>query len=391
MMKAKAGVRTLFVVALCSALSSCAVEEIPEEAVLENGLMQHVTLCAKWGEPSGTRTALNGDLSVSWKAEDEITVFSGTEGYTFTIASLSEDGRTAFFEGDIIPSDTYYAIYPKDGSASITADGVVTTTLPAVQTAVAGTFGNGANLSIAKYEGGSLCFKNVGAIASVSVMNDGISSVTLSSDTVLAGPVTVSLVDGVPAAEIAEGDFSVTLSGGLTNGGKYYFVVCPGIHANGLKLTFTDAEGNRAIYNNPKECGFAANDNVYLGAITIAENKWIGPAVGFLTSTTVGIYEPDLELADYAFNKYMDQLVKVVDTHNSFRMQNLNQKKYIEIYDVPESYEPGDVFNVRVLQNYVTSLDENYYETVTVEKVEDGLVWLRGKNGKGYIIKQQVQ
>lgn len=388
MMTVKAGLRTLFSTALCLALASCAVEEFSNDAVLKEDLMQHVTLSAKWEEPAETKTALNQDFSVSWNADDEITVFSGTEGYTFTIASLSDDGKTAIFEGDIVPAANYYAIYPKDESASITADGVVTTTLPAVQTAAAGSFGKGANLSIAKFDGESLCFKNVGAIASVSVMNEGIASVTLSSDTVLAGPAAVSLVDGVPAAAFVDGACSVTLSGGLTKGEKYYFVVYPGAHANGLKLTFTDAEGKRAIFNNPKECEFAVNGNVYLGAITIDEGKWIAPAVGFLTSTTVGIYEPDMELVDYAFNKYMDQLVKVVDTNKSFRMQNLNQMKYLEVYDVPASYTVGDSFNVRILQNYVTELGENYYETVTVEKVEDGLVWLRGNNGKGYIIKQ---
>lgn len=388
MMTVKAGLRTLFSTALCLTLASCAVEEFSNDAVLKEDLMQHVTLSAKWEEPAETKTALNQDFSVSWNADDEITVFSGTEGYTFTIASLSDDGKTAIFEGDIVPAANYYAIYPKDESASITADGVVTTTLPAVQTAAAGSFGKGANLSIAKFDGESLCFKNVGAIASVSVMNEGIASVTLSSDTVLAGPAAVSLVDGVPAAAFVDGVCSVTLSGGLTKGEKYYFVVYPGAHANGLKLTFTDAEGKRAIYNNPKECEFAVNGNVYLGAITIDDGKWIAPAVGFLTSTTVGIYEPDMELVDYAFSKYMDQLVKVVDTNKSFRMQNLNQMKYLEVYDVPASYTIGDSFNVRILQNYVTELGENYYETVTVEKVEDGLVWLRGNNGKGYIIKQ---
>ncbi|MCQ2188108.1 MAG: hypothetical protein MJY73_07170 [Bacteroidales bacterium] len=388
MMMGKVGGRASMLFALALAFASCAaVEEIPyEEGPLDT--MCHVVLSASFEEQAETKTVLNEDLSVSFKETDEITVFSGTESATFSIASISEDGLTARFEGVITPSETYYAIYPKDESAAITADGVVTTTLPTVQTATASSFGDGANLSIAKSENGSLQFRNVGAIASLSVANEGIASVTLESDTVLSGPAAISLVDGTPQIAVVEAASSVTLTGGLESGKKYYFVVYPGTHANGLKLTFTDADGNRAKLANPKTCEFKPNDNVFLGNITIADDKWIGPAVGYLTSSTIGIYDTELELVDYAFDKYADQLVKVVDTARSFRMQNLNQVKYIEIYDVPATYTVGDSFSVRVLQNYVEALDENYYETVTVEKVEDGLAWLKGNSGKGYIIKQ---
>lgn len=386
----KVGARALMLsaLALVLVLASCAtVEEIPfEEKAQET--MSHVVLSASFAESAETKTVLNEDYSVSFRDTDEITVFSGTEGYTFTIASISEDGLTATFEGDIVPAETYYALYPKDETASITKDGVITTCLPAVQTAVASSFADGASLSIAKTTNGTLQFKNVGAIASISVKNDNIASVTLSSDTVLAGPAAISFVDGVPAVAFVEGSYSVTLDGGLENGEKYYFVVYPGTHANGLKLTFTDTEGNRAIFNNSKSCEFNVNDNVYLGAVTIADSKWIGPAVGFLTSSTLGVYNTDQELVDYAFDNHADQFVKVADTHNSFRIQNLNDAKYLEIYDVPSSYSEGDSFNVRVIQNYVESLDENFLETVSVDKVEDGLVWLKGNNGKGYIIKQ---
>lgn len=381
----KVGGRALLLFAL--ALASCAaVEEIPYDDPQE--MKSHVVLSAFFADAAASKTVLNEDYSVSFKESDEITVFSGTESATFSVASISEDGLTATFEGDITPAATYYAIYPKDETASITAEGVVTTALPTVQAAVPSSFGDGANLSIAKSADGCLQFKNVGAIASICVMNEGIASVTLKSSTVLSGPAAVSLVDGAPAVAFVEGSNSVTLEGGLEKGEKYYFVVYPGTHADGLELTFTDDEGNRAIFTNPKSCEFAVNDNVYLGAVTIPDSKWIDPAVDYLNSYTIGIYDTDLDLVDYAFDKYCDQLVKVVDAHNSFRMQNLGKVKYIEIYDVPATYEVGDSFNARVLQNYVEALDENYYETVTVEKIEDGLAWLKGVNGKGYIIKK---
>ena len=386
MMMAMVGNRTLLLSALAFLLVSCAaIEEVPfEEGLGQN--MRHVVLSASFAE--ATRTSLNEDFSVSFKKTDEITVFSGTESATFRIASISDDGLTASFEGVITPSQTYYAIYPKDESASITEDGVITTLLPSVQTATPSSFGDGANLSIAKSVDGSLYFLNVGAIASLSVANEGIASVTLESDTVLSGPAAISIVDGVPEIAVVDGANSVTLSGGLESGRKYYFVVFPGTHANGLKLTFTDAEGNRAKFTNPKPCEFSSNGNVFLGNVRIADSKWIGPAVDFLASSTIGIYDIDLDLVDYTYDKYLDQLVKVVDDHNSFRMQNLNKARYIEIYDIPASYGVGDTFNVRVLQNYVESLDENCFETVTVEKVEGGLAWFRGASGKGYIIKQ---
>lgn len=385
MMKNKVGNRALLLLTL--ALASCAaVEEIPYEEPQDT--MRHVVLSASFAEPAATKTALNADFSVSFKETDEITVFSGTTGYTFSVATISEDGLTATFEGDIVPAESYYAIYPKDESASITEDGTILTKLPTVQTATAGSFGDGANLSIARSSEGGLQFKNVGAIVSVSVKNEGIASITLSSDNVLSGPAAIGLVDGVPAVAFVEASNEVTIEGGIENDKKYYFVVYPGIHAEGLQLTFTDEDGNRAIFNNPKAVEFAVNDNVFLGSISIPEEKWIGPAVGYLTSQTIGIYDTDFDLLDYGFDKYADQLAQVVGSGNSFRMQNLNKVKYIEIYGIPATYAVGDSFDVRVLQNYVESLDENYPETVTVEKMEDGLVWLKGANGKGYIIKQ---
>lgn len=385
MMKNKVGNRALLLLTL--ALASCAaVEEIPYEEPQDT--MRHVVLSASFAEPAATKTVLNADFSVSFKETDEITVFSGTTGYTFSVATISEDGLTATFEGDIVPAESYYAIYPKDESASITEDGTILTKLPTVQTATAGSFGDGANLSVARSSEGGLQFKNVGAIVSVSVKNEGIASITLSSDNVLSGPAAIGLVDGVPAVAFVEASNEVTIEGGIEKDKKYYFVVYPGTHAQGLQLTFTDEDGNRAIFNNPKAVEFAVNDNVFLGSISIPEEKWIGPAVGYLTSKTIGIYDTDFDLLDYGFDKYADQLAQVVGSGNSFRMQNLNKVKYIEIYGIPATYAVGDSFGVRVLQNYVESLDENYPETVTVEKMEDGLVWLKGANGKGYIIKQ---
>lgn len=385
MMMKKVGTRALLLFTL--ALSSCAaVEEIPYEEPQDT--MRHVVLSASFAESAATKTALNEDFSVSFKDTDEITVFSGTTGYTFSVATISEDGLTATFEGDIVPASSYYAIYPKDESASITEGGIITTTLPTSQIATAGSFGDGANLSIAKSSDGELHFMNVGAIVSVSVKTDGVEAVTLSSDNVLAGPAAVSFASGVPAVAFVEGSNSVTLTGGLTKDTKYYFVVYPGMHANGLKLTFFDEVGNRAIFNNSKSVEFTVNDNVFLGSIAIPDTKWIEPAVGYMTSSTIGIYDTDFDLLDYGFDRFADQLAVVKGSNNAFRMQNLNKVKYIEIYGIPATYAVGDSFNVRILQNYVQTLDENFSETVTVEKIEDGLVWLQGANGKGYIIKQ---
>ena len=382
----KAGGRALLLLVLGLLIASCAaVEEFPYEASRDLPL-KHITLSASFADTALTKTALNADLSVSWKEGDEITVFSGSEGYTFSIVSISEDGLKATFEGDIVPAETYYAVYPKDESASITEDGSILTTLPELQTAVASSFSNGANVSIAKSSNGQLYFMNVGSLASVSVGNDGIASATLSSDTVLAGPAAIAFVNGVPPVAVVDGSCSVTLTGGLAKGGKYYFVVYPGVHANGLKLTFTDEDGNRAIFENDKSCEFVPSGNLAFGSITIPDSKWVAPS--FLVSSTIGVYDTEADLPDVLFNRLADQLVAVSDIHNTFRMQNLNANRYIEIYDVPVSYTVGDSFNVRVIQNYVESLDENYSEKVTVKKVENGLVWLEGASGKGYIIKQ---
>lgn len=392
-MMEKAGFKSLILAALsCLAVASCAtIEDIPLEELQQAQAVEHLVFQASFDDALLTRTALTEDFDITWSEGEEITVFSGTTAYTFTATAVSDDGLVATFEGDAATASTYYAIYPKDASATITADGVITTTLKSEQTATAASFATATNLCVAQSSRKSFEFKNVGAIVAVTVNNDDIASVELSSDTVLSGGTAqISLSGGAPTATVTGGSCKVKLSGGLTNGSKHYFVVYPGTHSNGFTLTFADADGNRAIYKNSKSCEIVANGNIYLGAITIADSKWIGPAVSFLDSVTYGIYDADLSLVDYAFNKYTDQIASVVDTKNSFRIQNLSVSdvKYVEVYGLPSTYTVGDSFEVRVLQNYVTSLGENYPETVTVEKVENGLVWLKAASGKGYIVKQ---
>ena len=116
-----------------------------------------------------TRVTLGEDGSIIWSTSDAISVFpvSGNAAI-FNCKSLSQDGRTAVFSGEVSESSYYYALSPVQESASCNPqNGEFTVDLPAQQTAVAGSFDPSAALAVARSDGERLAFKNVVAIVSL--------------------------------------------------------------------------------------------------------------------------------------------------------------------------------------------------------------------------------
>lgn len=196
------------------------------------------------GASAPSKTVLNMDLSVSWVAGDEISVFGETVNNEFTLDSINGEGK-AKFSGSASGSE-FYALYPYDSEASITAGGVITTSLPCDQTGVAGTFAPGLNKSVAHTDDGTLVMKNVFGLIRFTLTRSDITSVTISSNgnEFMTGKVEITLDgSGIPSCSVVKGTRYVTVhpSGSTFAPGTYYAVVLPGTYAGGLRMTLSTA------------------------------------------------------------------------------------------------------------------------------------------------------
>ena len=81
--------------------------------------------------------------------------------------------------------------------------------------------------------------ENSGAVSSVKISANGGES--------LAGAFTVAFSDGIPSVAVTEGSDEISMvADGAFPAGNYYFAMLPGTYAQGLTVTFSNAEGQTA-------------------------------------------------------------------------------------------------------------------------------------------------
>ena len=206
-------------------------------------------------EDEGSKTAL-ADLSgsaVNWTAGDNAAVFdnAGAAGHLFTGSVLSDATRISL-TGEVNDKATaYWALYPYNSGASLSG-GVLSTTLSASQSAVAGSFADKTAISLAKgtrtpgqESADGLEFENLCTLISFNMPSyvEGAQSVTITanSGTDLAGSISFNAADG--SLNSVSGSSSVTLNGPLAAGAKYFAVIAPKEYAGGFTFTVTAAGG----------------------------------------------------------------------------------------------------------------------------------------------------
>lgn len=238
--------KTLRILTLAAAvltLAACGNEEFIENNP-GNEAAKPVPMTFTAGMPQ-TRTQLAAGNEVHWSEGDQIALWDGPTMREFTAETIN--GSEATFTGEATPGANYTAFYPL--SAVVEKDGLtIYYTVPAEQTAVAGTFANQLAPSVAKATGGStnLVFENLCALVKFTVSTN------------MAGEGTFTLVGGKATEALAgklsyntlEGDLTatepatrITLKGDFESGQAYYFVVMPGFLANGFSLLYEDSQG----------------------------------------------------------------------------------------------------------------------------------------------------
>ena len=189
-------------------------------------------------DDASTKTFLDEDGQIEWNAGDAVSLLEVGDNFKF---ETTESGlRAKFTHTGEMEEKAYYALYPYNASA-VFAGGVVTTSIPNVQSAASGAF---SNLALAWAEWGKpFYFKNAAAWAKVSfkttdtqarirkVTVRSLDESVLLSGTVTLTPtledgaitdVTAAVTDGVPYAsyEAAEGEI-------LSPETDYYILVAP--------------------------------------------------------------------------------------------------------------------------------------------------------------------
>ena len=270
-------------------LSSCSKDEMPSEdeipADTDSSLNAgKVKMEFKAGNDPVSRTVLvDGDdeNKVNWEANDTISLFDPNSNNIFT---TSDGGASVTFTGSAKDGQsTYYALYPYNAQATISGS-IITTTLPAEQTAREGSFDKMLNPSVAKSGNDKILkFKNACAVVKFTLgsVPDSKNIVKAmfrgNNGEALVGPIQIDASLATPVATV-QTDFAgteVTLNGEFTSGKTYYFVTAPAKLNQGLTLTFYDDSGNEWKRIGTNASKLSAGRILNLGTIIPGEFKKI--------------------------------------------------------------------------------------------------------------------
>lgn len=230
-------------------VSACVKEETE---TIEHGVPAP-TIYASQEDTPDTRSSITvnseGVGKILWSPADEISVFYGAStGVLYTSTNTEPAAEAAFTTTAIIGSNegassNIWGLYPYNSSA--VCDGSsVTTTLPATQYGVPGTFDDDLFVTIAHSTSTNLHFFNVCGGIKFSLSRDDITAITFAgnNDEDLAGDISVSFVDDLPSVSVINGQKTITLTpkdgGTFAKNTYYYIVVLPQTLSGGFTMTF---------------------------------------------------------------------------------------------------------------------------------------------------------
>lgn len=239
----------ILLAAAVAALSSC----VEENALAPETKEGNVTIKAVSAD---SKTLLDG-TDVVWENTDKIAVVLDDKDVTTVEFSVKGEanGANATFTGTIEPELEYtsaYAVYP----ASAVVDGVVSHTLPEVQT---GVVTSGMNLSSALLDAAQLqageavgTFHNALVLLQV-VVPAGMQEISLTSDEYLVGPTDFYVTNGVLSRKTVLESATVTLkTGSELTAGTHSLLVYPVKGGLTINMKGTDGTEFTKFVNTPK-------------------------------------------------------------------------------------------------------------------------------------------
>ncbi|MGM9786417.1 MAG: hypothetical protein ACI3ZS_06230 [Candidatus Cryptobacteroides sp.] len=234
-----------FAIAMAAvATASCTKEIAQNNAPEENLNLSPLTLTAYNGEED-TKAAFSETKYpvIEWKADDAISLLGDGTGNQQFVAKAS--GKSVQFEGLADLSDIlYYAVYPYDAAITLSEGTLSNVTVPAVQTATAGSFDPKAYVAVAECaDKSTLAFKSAVAFLKFQVADAAnvkkVMIVTNGTETMAGTAAAVtynsgSIVHG--SVSSATASKSITVEGTFEDGKDYFAIVRPQPYASGITI-----------------------------------------------------------------------------------------------------------------------------------------------------------
>ena len=230
--------RHIFLPVLALCLVACSKEESREAG----GLVKH-TITA--GIEGATKVQLDpeADTKVLWTEKETVKVWVGETAYTFTGTNDSPAASTNF-QGEAPASLGTWVLVAPEGASTNKSGDVITATLPAVQTAVAGSFDPNAAIVAGRGIGATVTCKHLYSGIRFKLTESDIRSVSLRGNNgeKIAGTFTFSF-DISTGSPVITGGSSETIvlnapGGGTFATGTWYYILClPTTFSKGVTIT----------------------------------------------------------------------------------------------------------------------------------------------------------
>ena len=264
---------TLLALVLCS----CAETFVGEEIAKPNS-ENLPDLTAAFAEEGATRTYIEDGKYLRWNEDDRLTIFFGNtlnRQYKFNGQTGDNSGTFSLVPDGMLGTgnafDRIYALYPYNADARISDEGVISLTLPAIQTYAENSFGVGVNTMVAvteNLEDTFLLFKNACGYLKLKLYNaDGktLKSVEVKGNNgePLAGDATLNINFGeapiLTMADAATDTVVLDCGNGVALGTtadtatELWVVVPATTFADGLTIIATDTDGGVFEKSTTKE------------------------------------------------------------------------------------------------------------------------------------------
>lgn len=318
-------IRTILFAVAAMAAVSCAKEIAPEtnETPEVNPNLVEITLTATGESDEDTKAVFSGYPKIAWEGNETISLLGTNTGNQMLTANGEKGHQTTFTGYADVTDEVYYAVYPYDANVTLTDGKLSNVTVPAVQTATAGSFDPNAYIAVAKStDKENLYFKAVGAFVKFKLEDaENVKSVTMVSNSGknMASSATVSLgndgsvshgspyVDGTASS-------SVKMVGDFQTDKAYFMVVRPQPYEGGVTFYIEYKDGtvlSRRGENPLFDAGKARN---YIRNLNILQKKDFSPVKDLYSLYEMGY---DINVGGKVYNKSTHEATLITATEAS--------------------------------------------------------------------------
>ena len=249
-------------------LAACAKE--PFTQVVQPGTISFKATLDTSADPASKTELVSGN-KVEWLSGDAITVFDVGATSTANVQSVTTDsGSSASYTVTLANEGPWYALYPYNASATISGS-VISTYLPAVQNAVAGSFDDDLNIAVALSSENNLSFKNVLGLIKFTLTSSDIKSITFmgNADEIVAGDININYNSGNPTWSSVRANRSIMLkpTGETFAPGTYFLAVLPQTFASGVSFTFKKSDNTQKYIHSTKSMALGRSNIKNVGNI----------------------------------------------------------------------------------------------------------------------------